>query len=83
MTGRTPEVMTRGLDEKQKKEMFYAISSSVLAEKLREFLDQQIRELKVSRSDYDNPAWAYKQAHYNGELQAYTKILNLLRPKAE
>lgn len=32
----------------------------------------------VTEKDYDSPSWACKQAHINGEKQAYKDLLDLL-----
>lgn len=43
---------------------------------LRSILTREIR--KPSSSDYDNPAWAYKQAHDNGVNETLQRVLNIL-----
>lgn len=73
-----PEIWFRGLTEQQKEEFNYALSSSVVTKRLSEIVRGYLDELTINRSDYDNPAWAYRQADYNGEHRAYTKILTLL-----
>ena len=73
-----PEVWFRGLTEEKKKEFEYALSSSVVAKRLSEIVKGYLDELTINRNDYDNPSWAFRQADYNGEHRAYTKILSLL-----
>ena len=42
-------------------------------------LERKIENLdSVTEKDYDSPSWAYKQAHINGEKQAYQDLLDLL-----
>lgn len=81
MKSKYPEVWFRGLAEKQKADFDEALSSSVVSKRLSEIIEGYLRELTINRGDYDNPSWAYKQADYNGEFRAYSKILTLLRPK--
>jgi len=78
-----PTLWFQGLPEKEKAEMYHALMSSIVSKRLLELLEKFSSELSVNRGDYENPAWAYKQAHFNGELAAYTKIISLLRPKEQ
>ena len=42
-------------------------------------IERKIENLdSVTEKDYDSPSWAYKQAHINGEKQAYQDLLDLL-----
>jgi len=34
--------------------------------------------LKVRDTDYDTPAWACKQAHWNGRIEELDRLINLL-----
>lgn len=71
------------MDVEEKAKFEGQLRTSDVAKKLAELIDGFTKELTVNRNDYDNPSWAYKQADYNGELRAYTKILQLLRPKEQ
>jgi hypothetical protein len=73
-----PEIWFRGLQEKEKVELHKWLSTSHLVERLRDIVKSYEREAEIPKADYDNPAWAYKQAHHNGERHAYAKILKLL-----
>lgn len=49
--------------------------------RLAEIIQEKLTGLQsreVSPSEYDNPSWAYKQAHANGIKTGLTAILNLL-----
>jgi hypothetical protein len=53
------------------------------SEKILDILHQMVYNMSIvesrtSSSDYDSPNWAYRQAHQNGKLEAYTEVLNLL-----
>lgn len=42
-------------------------------------IEKKIENLdSVTEKDYESPSWAYKQAHINGEKQAYKEILDLI-----
>ena len=42
-------------------------------------IEKKIENLdSVTEKDYDSPSWACKQAHINGEKQAYKDVLDLL-----
>ena len=47
---------------------------------LRHTVECAIKEAQESHiSDgYDSPAWAYKQADLNGQIRAYTRMLEIL-----
>jgi len=76
------ELWFRDLSEKEKEEFHRTLSLSPVFKRLEEILISFEREVtEVNRKDYDTPGWSHKQAHFNGELAAYRKILNLLRPK--
>ena len=51
-----------------------------LLTRLREIIDHKIAELErmeMTPTVYDNPSWAYKQAHINGVSQALNDIKKL------
>lgn len=76
------EIWFRGLGQKEKEDLLNSLRYNSAFRRLSEILEGFLREVDTpTRKDYDNPSWAFKQAHYNGEVLAYTKILELLRPK--
>lgn len=48
-------------------------------EYVRQAISQKLKTMKSA--DYDNPAWAYKQAHDNGYNEALAGILKLIHKK--
>lgn len=49
--------------------------------RLLEIIEDKIKDLdqgEISLASYDNPSWAYKQAHMNGTRQGLTTVKNLL-----
>lgn len=75
-------VWTRHITDPDQKARFEQelINSNVL-DRLRELLKQAELELDVSERSvkaYDNPNWAYRQAHANGIRQGFSKIKSLL-----
>lgn len=76
------EIWFRGLKGKDKEEFQQLLQYSPLREKAVEIVEGLLSEVeRVNRKDYDNPAWAYRQAHLNGEVLAYQKVLEILRPE--
>tara|TARA_Y100001963_G_C6789717_1_gene454806 strand:- start:59 stop:313 length:255 start_codon:yes stop_codon:yes gene_type:complete len=64
--------------KEREKEKKIIENSNFLLDKLKEICYNKLTELEnVNKSDYDNPSWAYKQAHVNGEKQAYRSIIEL------
>jgi hypothetical protein len=45
--------------------------------RLREILNQE-KEGLLRVTNYENPAWAYQQAHVNGRLQEIDRFLSLI-----
>lgn len=76
-----PEIWFRGKSPEDKERMIALMNHSDLVERLLEIIGSYERELSVSRGDYNNPSWAYKQAHENGLLEAYSKIKRLFDHK--
>lgn len=70
-------VWFQGLSEKEKAEMIQSLLYSPASRRLQEILESWEKELKVTRGDYENPAWAYRQAHENGMLEVYSKLKKL------
>lgn len=48
--------------------------------RLREILDQKIKDLETQerQADYTIPSWSHKQAHINGQLSELHSIRKLL-----
>ena len=73
----------RHLKTKQEQEEFEKSlrhTTEVLS-RLRTIVEEKIQSVdreEISSSSYENPAWAYKQAHANGERAGLTKVLQLL-----
>jgi len=73
---------TKGVSEEDRPSVEKAIRNSTTAlSHLKGILEERLSELTKSEareSEYDNPAWAYKQAHRNGEVLSLLKTLELL-----
>jgi hypothetical protein len=77
-----PSIWFKGMDEKEKESFVNSLKTSPLVPKLQEILLAWVNEAqKVTQKDYDNPAWAYRQAHDNGIVQAHNSVLKLFDPK--
>ena len=64
--------------KEREKEKKIIENSNFLLDKLKEICYNKLEELDhVTKIDYDNPSWACKQAHINGEKQAYRSIIEL------
>lgn len=56
------------------------LGSKIVLDRLKEICYNKINSgEKASVMDYDNPSWAYRQAHLNGYLQAYREISELCK----
>ena len=67
-------------DAQQKKDFeSYVRNSSSVLERLTEIISVKVDSLDCPAfdSDYEEAAWAYKQADRNGQLRAYLEILKL------
>jgi len=81
MKSKYAELWFRGLSDQNKKDLDRELALGLVSQKIEEVIDQLVREASsVKRADYSNPGWAYEQAHRNGEIAAYKKILSLFRP---
>ena len=66
-------------ETKQSREETVRAGSTVL-DLLTQTIEGEILALEKSRtSDYDNPNWAYKQAHLNGQIQTLRNLLTLTK----
>ena len=77
-----PLAWTSGLSEDEKKEFEKAVrNDTYVLSKLRKVIDEEIENLdrqEISSSSYDNPSWAFKQAHGNGVRAGLIKVRRLL-----
>ncbi len=72
--------MKKGSDEAKDIEAAFAASSVLrnrLIQMLEELYDQEMKA-RLSSSDYDSAAWAYKQADSIGFARAISKIISYL-----
>ena len=54
-------------------------NSHIVLTRLKEIIEEDLKELnKSNESDYENNAWAYKQAHVNGKQEYARQMLSLL-----
>lgn len=68
----------------EKKEPFEQLlrNSSIVFTKLTEILENLDRDnLKTTKTDYDSPSWAYRQADQNGYRRALRDVINLITMK--
>ena len=72
--------MNREFTKKDAEDLFN--SSRGFREVLSEILEEKLtKKFSISEKDYDNPSWAYKQAHRLGYNQALTEVINLIKEK--
>lgn len=74
------------IQEQEAKKAFLESTMLVLGsttiDRLRDIINEGILETYEDKPhDYDNPSWAYKQAHSNGKRQALVRLLELLEIK--
>ena len=77
--------LKRGSDEWRDLEAAYAASSllrSKLVEILKDLHETEVKS-RLSSTDYENAAWAYKQADAIGFSRAITKVISLLADDAK
>lgn len=68
------------IQDKEEKERF---KSSILAkqdvwDRLKEIIEDRVEAKDMRYDDYDNPSWAYKQAHANGYKEALLELYDIL-----
>lgn len=77
-----PELLLRGLSEKEKDEYKRLLVNSDLIGRIVEILkDWKKEEEVVTKTDYDSPSWSHKQADKNGAVRFANKVLTLLDHK--
>lgn len=71
-------VWTKGYKDKEaRKKEILAYRNAFDA--LKEVLEKEY--VPAPPSDYENPAWAYKQAHINGQNQMLERVMSLITVK--
>lgn len=68
-------------DEERKEFEKSVLHDTYILGRLGDILEGMLKEISArerSSAEYDNPAWAYKQAHINGLKAGLTKVLELL-----
>lgn len=70
--------LLQDLSPKESEDAKRYLKTNFLVERLREIIRAERAALLVNRKDYDSAGWAYKQAHYNGEYAAFSKLLKIL-----
>ncbi|MGD9682597.1 MAG: hypothetical protein AB7W16_15525 [Candidatus Obscuribacterales bacterium] len=74
MGSKYPALWFQGLNEKDKKSLIATLDNSDLPKILQSILEKWRRENVMTKPQYENPSWAYLQAHQNG----MTEILDRL-----
>jgi hypothetical protein len=71
---------TKGLSEKEKEEFEQMVRRSLVVPRLLGIIKEWELELsnKETSEDYSDAAWAYKQAHRNGDRSRIKKLKDLL-----
>lgn len=73
---------TRGKSEEEKKLYVESLNRAKwVLDDLNKLVDSNLRGVEAAESkveSYDNPNWAYRQAHANGYKKALKDIKNLL-----
>lgn len=74
-----PAVWYNGLPEASKQELKRLLTESgPVFDALRNMLKKMYAEAQSVASDYENPNWAYLQAHKNGRMQVLQDLHRLL-----
>lgn len=69
---KTPE------EKKKRKELLHSCSDAF--DILKALMVKELESLEInSKTDYDNPSWAYKQADTNGVMRTLDKYINLIK----
>jgi hypothetical protein len=76
--GKPTKLFTDGLKHSLVHDKFF--------EKLRQIIQQDLEVLcrtEQSNTDYNDPSWAYRQAHRNGQVASLNKIMTLISFKED
>lgn len=77
-----PEILFRGLSDKEKDEFKRLLIHSDLIRRLVNVIKSfREEEESVPVADYNSPSWSHRQADRNGSVRAYNRILKLLDHK--
>lgn len=65
--------------EAQRAEFYKQFRNSAdVLERLKELIKEDMQTWEVSEVNYDNPNWAYRQSHINGQRSYANRILKLI-----
>lgn len=69
----------KGLDDKEAEDFLNRLSrSQFMLDKIVKIASDKIKEInRPSKSDYDSPSWLARQAHENGNVEAFNYIIDL------
>lgn len=68
-------------DEERNKRLALLKSSRVFSQLLLDLLEERVlKNERPNFTEYDSPAWMYKLAHRNGQLEELEYLRQLLRP---
>ena len=77
-----PEILLRGLDEKEKEEFKRTLNHSPLIARVVEILKEWKTNYETTpRDDYESTSWACKQADRNGSVRTLNQVLAILDHK--
>lgn len=73
-------VWTSHLKDTEEKRKFKEaiLSRQDIWDRMKHIIEDKSEAKEMSYTDYDNSAWAYKQAHANGYMEALKEIYNIL-----
>lgn len=91
MNGRISTLWTMGLERGKPTQLFtdglkHSLVHDKFFDRLREIIKEDlnsITNMEQRTTDYSDPSWAYKQAHRNGQVAAYNKIMTLISFKED
>lgn len=76
---KVPELFLSHLkDHKQREEYATMLLQSLALQHVYKIIDQKLKELERAEADFNNPAWAYMEAHYIGKREALKDIQRLI-----
>ncbi len=80
MSQKINEQLLSGLRGPEREKMKnIVLENTILLDKLKQILyNMQEGKRSTVLVDYDTPSWSHKQAHLNGELAAFQKVIELL-----
>ena len=54
------------------------LANADIWDKLKSIIEDKLEGKEMNYRDYDNPSWAFKQAHANGYKEALIELYDLL-----